>query len=309
MRKRKLDICVISDAHLGTYGCYADELLTYLSSIDTKTLILNGDMIDIWQFKTSYFPPSHLNVVKKILSMASQGTKVYYIQGNHDDIKARFAGMDLGMITFCKKLVLDLNGKKTWFFHGDIFDVPFLPVKWLAKLGTLGFDMVLSLNKTVNWFLKKRKKEKFSLSDKIRKDANDSVRYIEDFERKVVDLALEGNFDTVVCGHIHKPKKQLIEREHGNLLYLNSGDWVEHMTAMEYSFKRWKLYRYEHDKLSPFFVDSTLKEMNINELISTIATKKTKNNFIRCQSQIRYSKASFRILTGCFAILLVPSKI
>lgn len=273
LRKRKLDICVISDAHLGTYGCYADELLAYLSSIAPDTLILNGDMIAVWQFKASYFPPSHLNVIKKIVSMASQGTKVYYIQGNHDQVKSSFGPLNLGLITFCKKLVLDLNGKKTWFFHGDIFDLPILPVKWLAKMGKPGFDIVLSINKVVNWCLKKRKKEKFSLSNKIKLDITAAEEYVEEYERKVIDLAIDGHYDTVVCGHIHRPKKQLIESDKGNLLYLNSGDWVEHMSALEYSFKRWKLYRYENDKLSPFFMDEALKKMDINQLISALASK------------------------------------
>ena len=83
MRKRKIDIAIISDVHLGTYGCHADELITYLNSIEPKKLILNGDIIDIWQFRKRYFPSSHLKVLKKIIGMASKGTDVYYITGNH----------------------------------------------------------------------------------------------------------------------------------------------------------------------------------------------------------------------------------
>lgn len=274
VKKRKLDICVISDAHLGTYACYADELLTYLSSIEPSTLILNGDMIDIWKFKTSYFPASHLNVIKKIVSMASQGTKVYYIKGNHDHIKGSSLGIDLGNITFCSKLILNLNGKKTWFFHGDIFDVRFLPVKWLAKLGSTGYDIVLGVNKIVNWFLKMNKKEKFSLSGKINREPKNTAKQVANFENKVISLALSRDYDCVVCGHIHKPKKQMVESSQGNLLYLNSGDWVDHMTALEYSFKRWKLYRHKNDKLSPFFVDEALKNIDMNELTNTMEAKK-----------------------------------
>lgn len=273
MRKRKLDICVISDAHLGTYGCYADELLAYLSSIEPSILILNGDMIDVWNFQTPYFPSSHLNVVEKILSMASNGTKVYYIKGNHDHMTLGTTAKDLGAITFCKKLVLNLNGKKTWFFHGDIFDVPFLSVKWFSKLGDIGFAILLGVNTAVNSYLKSRKKEKFSFSKKIKESGPNSEVYISDFENKVIDLARDNNFDCVVCGHVHHPKKQLIESAKGNVLYLNSGDWVIHMTALEYSFKRWKLYRYQNDKLSPFFVDATLKATSLNDLMTSRAVK------------------------------------
>ena len=274
VRKRKLDICVISDAHLGTYACYADELLAYLSSIEPSTLILNGDMIDIRKFKTSCFPASHMNVINKIVSMASQGTKVYYVKGNHDYNKDSSIGLDLGNIIFCKKLILDLNGNKTCFFHGDIFDTRFLPVKWLAKLGSTGYDIVLGVNKTVNWFLKMNKKEKFSLSGKINQEFKNRAKHIANFENKVTSLALSRDYDCVVCGHIHQPKKQMVESPQGNLLYLNSGDWVDHMTSLEYSFKRWKLYSYKNDKLSPFFVDQALKNMDMNELINSIEARK-----------------------------------
>jgi UDP-2,3-diacylglucosamine pyrophosphatase LpxH len=275
LRKRKLDICVISDAHLGTYGCYADELLAYLSSIEPSILILNGDMIDVWNFQTPYFPSSHLNVVEKILSMASNGTKVYYIKGNHDYMTLGTTVKNLGAITFCKKLVLNLNGKKTWFFHGDVFDVPLLSVKWFSKLGDIGFDILLGVNTTVNSYLQWRKKEKFSFSKKIKESGPNSEEYISEFENKVVDLARDNNFDCVVCGHVHHPKKQLMEGAKGNVLYLNSGDWVTHMTALEYAFKRWKLYSYENDKLSPFFEDAVLKATGVNELMTSIAVKKT----------------------------------
>ena len=42
LEKRKIDIVVISDVHLGTYGCRAKELCRYLSTIDPGILILNG---------------------------------------------------------------------------------------------------------------------------------------------------------------------------------------------------------------------------------------------------------------------------
>ena len=275
MRKRELEIAVISDVHLGTYGCYADELLTYLSSIQPKILILNGDIIDIWDFKASYFPASHLKVIKKIISMASKGTEVFYIKGNHDALAGKSAGTTLGNIKFCDKLVLSLDGKRTWFFHGDVLDAPSISVRWLSRLGSFGYTLMSSVNNLSNWILKQRKREKYSLSGKIEQNKTQSVNYISDFERTVADLALYSDYDCIVCGHIHQPKKEQIENAKGSVLYLNSGDWVEHMTALEYSFKRWKLYRYKNDKLSPFFMDEDLKKMDINELMASMGIKHT----------------------------------
>lgn len=273
MKKRKLEIAVISDIHLGTYDTYADELLAYLCSIQPKILILNGDIIDIWQFKKSYFPTSHLNVVKKIVSMASKGTEVHYIMGNHDETPKTLANISLGNIKFSRKLVLNLNGKKMWFFHGDVFDIPWINGRWLAQLGSLGFGILVHLNKLNNWFLKRLKKEKYSLAKKIKQNEKKSDKYISTFEETVIDVAIQNRFDFVICGHIHKPKKEYIEKRSGKVTYLNSGDWVENLTALEYSLKRWKMYYYKNDKLSPFFMDEALKEMNLDQLIASIELK------------------------------------
>ena len=121
--KRKVEIVVISDIHLGTYGCHAKEVLQYLNSVRPKKLILNGDIFDIWQFRKRYFPKAHLQVIKKIISLAAKGTQVYYITGNHDEKLRRFSETKMGNIRILDKLILEIDGKKAWFFHGDIFDI------------------------------------------------------------------------------------------------------------------------------------------------------------------------------------------
>ncbi len=273
MRKRKIDIAIISDVHLGTYGCHADELITYLNSIEPKKLILNGDIIDIWQFRKRYFPSSHLKVLKKIIGMASKGTDVYYITGNHDEMLRKFSGNTMGRFKICDKLVLDLGNEKAWIFHGDVFDISIQNAKWLAKLGGWGYDLLIVLNQTVNWALLKMGREKYSLSKRIKNSVKGAVKYIQNFERVAAELAIDNEYDYVICGHIHQPKKELYQNSKGKTTYLNSGDWVENLTALEYSFKRWKLYQYSEDKLSPFFVDEEIKEMNIEELIASITKK------------------------------------
>ncbi len=269
MKKRKLELVVISDVHLGTYGCHAEELLTYLNSIQPKKLVLNGDIIDIWQFKKRYFPPSHLKVLRKILGMASKGTEVYYIPGNHDEMLRKFAPTTMGHVHILDKLVLPLDGKKAWIFHGDVFDVSIQNAKWLAKLGSYGYDLLILINRWVNRCLLYMGRERYSLSKRIKNGVKGAVKYIHDFERTAADLAIENHYDYVICGHIHQPKKEIYTNKDGKTTYLNSGDWVENLTALEYSFKRWRLYRYNHDKLSPFFADD-VKEMDMNELIASI---------------------------------------
>jgi len=273
LKKRKIELAVISDVHLGTYGCHADELITYLNSIQPKKLILNGDIIDIWQFNKRYFPPSHLKVLRKIIGMASKGTEVYYITGNHDEMLRKFSDTSMGNFKVVDKLVLNLDGKKAWIFHGDVFDVSIQNAKWLAKLGGYGYDLLILINSFLNWCLAKMGREKYSLSKRIKNSVKGAVKYINNFEKTAAELAIENHYDYVVCGHIHQPKKEVYENKYGSCTYLNTGDWVENLTALEYSFKRWKIYHYNHDKLSPFFMDEDLKEMNMNDLIASITDK------------------------------------
>tara|TARA_R110002050_G_scaffold76068_2_gene162690 strand:- start:2814 stop:3674 length:861 start_codon:yes stop_codon:yes gene_type:complete len=273
VKKRQIDLAVISDVHLGTFGCHADELLAYLNSINPKTLVLNGDIIDIWQFSKKYFPATHLKVLRKIMGMATNGTEVYYLVGNHDDRLRRFCGTSLGNIHFADQLTLDLNGKRAWFFHGDVFDISIRNAKWMAQLGRHGYSLLILLNRILNWILGRLGREKYSLSKRIRNSVHDAVGFIQKFEHTAKELAIGKNYDYVVCGHIHQPKKEIYQGERGQCTYLNSGDWVENLTALEYTFKRWKIYRYSADKLSPFFADEELKGMDIYELMTATNTR------------------------------------
>lgn len=269
--KRKVEVAVISDVHLGTYGCHAKQLLTYLNSIQPKKLILNGDIIDIWQFSKRYFPKSHLRVIKKIIDMAADGVEVIYITGNHDEMLRKFSGAVIGNISIVDKKVLELDGKKAWFFHGDVFDASIQNAKWLAKLGGYGYDMLILVNRCINWGLVSFGREKYSLSKKIKNSVKGALNYINDFETVASDLAIENGYDYVICGHIHQPKMLIKENKNGKTMYLNSGDWIENFTALEYQFKRWKIYNYNFDKLSPFFADEDIKEMEDLELKDLIA--------------------------------------
>jgi len=245
MKKRIVDLVVLSDVHLGTYGCHAKELLAYLSAIKPKILVLNGDIIDIWQFRKSYFPKSHLKVVKKLLDFAAKGTKVYYITGNHDEMLRKFSDTSMGNFSIVDKVVLELDGKKAWFFHGDIFDNSVHHAKWIAKLGGIGYDYLILLNRFINYILIKLGREPYSLSKKIKASVKKAVKFISDFETTAADLAIENNYDYVICGHIHEPKLEVKENKKGKVTYLNSGDWIENLTALEYNKRQWKLYRHD----------------------------------------------------------------
>jgi UDP-2,3-diacylglucosamine pyrophosphatase LpxH len=245
-KKRKLELLVISDVHLGTRGCNARELLQYMKSIAPKTVILNGDIVDIWQFKKSYFPKSHMQVIKQITSWMSKGVKVYYITGNHDEMLRKFVGLKMGSLRIVNKVVLTLEGdKKAWFFHGDVFDVTMQHSKWLAKLGSVGYDLLIILNRVVNQVSSKLGRGKISLSKRIKNSVKSAVKFINNFEQVAADIGIENNYDYVVCGHIHQPEIKEFQNKSGRITYLNSGDWIENLTALEYNKGQWSIYKYD----------------------------------------------------------------
>lgn len=246
--KRDVEIVIISDVHLGTYGCKAKELLRYLNSVRPGTLILNGDIIDVWQFKKSYFPKSHLKVVKKLISFATKGTDVFYITGNHDEAFRNFTDFELGKLKLCNKHVLQLGAKRAWIFHGDVFDASVQHSKWIAKLGGKGYDLLIAFNNLVNWALEKAGQEKYSFSKKIKNNVKKAVKYIGDFELTASELAIEKHFDFVICGHIHQPQIREVSSKKGKCIYLNSGDWVENLSALEYDNGAWNLFIYDDHK-------------------------------------------------------------
>ncbi len=246
MAKRDIDIVVISDVHLGTYGCHAKELLTYLKSIRPKQVILNGDIIDIWQFSKSYWPEAHMKVVRRLLKFVTEGVPVYYLTGNHDEMLRKFTDFNLGQFQLLNKLLLNVDGKKAWIFHGDVFDVTMQHSKWLAKLGAVGYDSLIIINSMVNWCLTALGRQKMSFSQKIKGRVKEAVKFINHFEQTAADLAVDKRYDYVICGHIHHAEIRQIKAtdQPGSVLYLNSGDWVESLTSLEYNQGEWSIYKY-----------------------------------------------------------------
>ncbi len=264
---RKIDLLVISDIHLGTHGCRAEELINYLRSINPRRIILNGDIIDIWQFKKKYFPRSHLKVIRIFLDFLSKGTKVYYLPGNHDEVMRKFTGYGMKNFKISNKKVLKINGKKAWFFHGDVFDITMQYSKWIAKFGGKGYDLLIRINSIVNKIRVLFGKEKISFSKYIKYKVKEAVKYVNKFEETALNIAYDNNYQYVICGHIHQPiiRHEIIKGK--KITYLNSGDWIENLTALEYNNNEWSLYEYDFsefknlkkEKKSP--IDQTNKEL------------------------------------------------
>lgn len=271
MSKRKIHLAVISDLHLGTYGCHAREIKQYLNGIDPEILILNGDIIDIWQFSKRYWPKSHMKVVRAILKMSENGTQVYYIPGNHDEMLRKFEGLALGNIRVVNKVVMELDGKLAWFFHGDVFDVCMKHSKWLTKLGSKGYDLLILINSFINYISKTFNGGKVSLSKKIKNSVKSAVKYINNFEETCADVAIENGYHYVVCGHIHHPEMKTIQTAKGIVQYLNSGDWIENLTALEYNNGTWEIVKIP--EFNQVEEEIELADKNVKELYKDLLTE------------------------------------
>jgi len=251
MERRRLDVVIISDVHLGTYGCKAKELLNYLRSIQPDMLILNGDIIDGWQFNKRFFPILHMQVIKELMQFISNGTRVVYITGNHDEMLRRYTDLQMGSFSLTDKMVLEIDQKMTWIFHGDVFDNTTQgSARLIAKLGSSGYGMLIIFNRFVNALLGFIGREKVSISKRVMMGVNRAVAKVNDLVQIAADLAIKKKYDYVICGHIHQPEIRTIENEEGKVVYLNSGDWVENMTALEYENKTWQLFHYDPKNFS-----------------------------------------------------------
>ncbi|MDB9720644.1 UDP-2,3-diacylglucosamine diphosphatase [Winogradskyella sp.] len=268
--KRKVEIAVISDVNLGAKACYAVQLLTYLNSIAPKTLILNGAIFDASALQKKKFPKSHLKVINKIKDYAADGTKVMYVTNNNDKTHHQFINGEIDNISIINKLVINLDGKKVWFFNGDVFAFYFEKSRWLKTFINSSFSTFLLFHQYTNWVLNKLGKDTFLLQKNTKTNLKSDSKYVAEFEKIVADLAIAKGYDFVVCGHTQQPKILTKNTKKGKTTYLNSGDWVENFTALEYQFKRWKLYNYKNDKLSPFFADMDLKDMTTQNLIAAL---------------------------------------
>lgn len=267
-QKREVEVVVLSDIHLGTYGCHAKELVAYLKSVSPKVLILNGDVIDGWAFSKRYFPNSHMAVLSEFFKMMKKGTQVIYITGNHDEFLRKYTDLSMGNLFLTDKYLLEIEGKKHWIFHGDVFDhTTSGGAKFIAKLGGMGYDWLILVNRAINWILEKFGKGKVSLSKKVKNSVKKAVKFIGDFEKKATEIAINNHYDYVICGHIHQPADKIWTTEKGSVHYLNSGDWIENLSWLEYNHGEWRLKFFNEKDFEKPIIEKNDISVNMEELI------------------------------------------
>lgn len=220
----------ISDIHLGTPGCRADDLLNFLKVTACEQLYLVGDIVDGWQLRRRwYWPQAHNDVVQKILRRARKGCRVVFVPGNHDEFARGFVGHHFGGVEVVSEAVHETaDGKRIWVIHGDLFDGVVQYAKWLAYLGDTLYELALRLNRHLNHLRAKFGLPYWSLSAYLKLKVKKAVNFINRFEEAVAHEARKRGYQGVVCGHIHHAEIRDID----GVLYCNDGDWVESLTAL-----------------------------------------------------------------------------
>ena len=235
---------VISDVHLGTKSSKAKELLHFLRFNSCSKLVLNGDIIDGWRIQRSgRWDKHHTSVLKHLIKMVEKHkTQIIYVRGNHDDFLDKILPMSFGKLSILREYYHYSGNKKYLVTHGDIFDHITTHLRWLAKLGDLGYIILLWINKTYNNQRLRQGKPYYSISKVIKHKVKLAVSYISGFENAIKKLAILRGCDGVICGHVHHPA--IVKDE--KIIYMNSGDWVESLSALVEDFDgEWSIKYYK----------------------------------------------------------------
>ena len=243
--KRNLDILVISDLHLGTYGSEADEVLAYLDTINANKIVINGDFVDIMLFNKRFWPSSHMKVIKYFLDLISQGKEIYYVTGNHDELMRKFLNFKIQNFKIVNQIVLDTAKGKVWIFHGDVFDFS-IQTQWLTKLAGFLYDYMIIFNSWINKkIMRPLGRKRLNFSKTIKSNVKTAVQYFANFEIKAAEVAQKNGYKYVVCGHIHTPKIESFNINGEEIIYMNSGDWLESLSSLEYVDNKWSIYMHK----------------------------------------------------------------
>ena len=225
-------------------------------------IVINGDFVDIMLFNKRFWPSSHMKVIKYFLDLISQGKEIYYVTGNHDELMRKFLNFKIQNFKIVNQVVLDTNEGKVWIFHGDVFDFS-IQTGWLTKLAGFLYDYMIMFNSWINKkIMRHLGRKRLNFSKSIKANVKTAVRYFANFEIKAAKIAQKNGYKYVVCGHIHTPKIESFDINGEEIIYMNSGDWLESLSSLEYVDNKWSIYMHKRTEYEYKGVDSRIEMTN-----------------------------------------------
>lgn len=268
MNRRPIELVILSDIHLGSYACYCIELLEYLKSIRPEKLIINGDFCDFRENKKQKIPTEHIKVLEEIENLADSGTLVYLIHGNYDKGLNKITCFKKDNIQVRQQLELIIQNKRFLVIHGDKFNSNIINSSVITHIGTKTYELLVVLTRAINIKRILKGKSYSSFASIVKRKLNKANKYIHNFEQTSVAFASKGQYDGIICGHIHIPAIKEINYANENIQYMNSGDWVENMSALEFNNDNWSIYKYMDE-----FLEFSLPKLDVKKRV-----RKTKLN-------------------------------
>ncbi len=254
----------ISDVHLGMPDCKAAQASHFVRNTLCDKLVMNGDIIDAWHLKRlGGWNKAHTHFIRTVLrKMEKENTQIIYLRGNHDDILDRFIPIRLDNFLIGDEHIHKTKHGDYLVVHGDGFDHVTTNHPWIAKLGGIGYNILLRVNRAYNWYRQVRGKESFSLSRWVKLKVKSAVSFVGRYEEQLQELAKAKGCKGIICGHIHSPANKIV----GNTHYLNSGDWVESLTAiLEYDNGEFEVITYDQ------FCERTNREPKGNAAVAEVS--------------------------------------
>jgi UDP-2,3-diacylglucosamine pyrophosphatase LpxH len=242
---RDVDLVVISDVHLGTRSCKAEQLDAYLASVRPRELVLNGDIVDLRETHKRYWPAAHSAVVRRILALAASGVPVFYVTGNHDEALRRFTPVLMGGVQLVDELERELGGRRTLITHGDGIEAGMPINRALRRVGCSVYHAIRGIER---WIARTR----VAAPEFVRalKSTRKAIAHIARYEEACAASARSRGYDAIVTGHIHAANLRDIAHAAGTVRYLNSGDWVDSLTALECHGGVWRLARHGEEPMA-----------------------------------------------------------
>lgn len=220
----------IADAHLhqpedSNYRL----LLRFIESLQgtTDTLCILGDLFDFRIGLSSLSFPEHEPLLKALERLRAAGTRLIYLEGNHDFQLGVDLAMRLDADIYTGPVTLNLQGKKIFLCHGDLVNSADWRYRILHRVLRSRVTLFAGNLLPQSALLKLRKKLQLTSKGRYK---HDRVRWdYRSIIRNYAAAVQEMGCEILVLGHFHLP----FAEKQGDFTLVSLGDWISHFSFAE----------------------------------------------------------------------------